>query len=144
MHTTQSPSTAEWKASIEAMRAYAEQHKNSLDRYRGLVFTDGGAPSALQRGDLNEIYGGRPIKVAVIASSAFVRAVITALTWFNLKIKAFAPKEVLEAFDHIGIRAPEQKQLWQQLSEMEAECGRVEVFRAAAMALDAVKVRKRA
>jgi hypothetical protein len=140
MHGTEAPENDKWQASIEAMRAYVRAHDNKLDNYRGLVFTDGGAPSASQRADLNSIYGGRPVKVAVIANSAFVRAVITALTWFDLKIKAFAPREIGGALDHIGLRTTERRRLFTELKAMELECGgRITVCRGAAEAFEPAK-----
>ncbi len=145
MHGTEAPENDKWQASIEAMRAYVRAHDNKFDNYRGLVFTDGGAPTASQRADLNSIYGGRPVKVAVIANSAFVRAVITALTWFDLKIKAFAPKEIAAALDHIGVRPVERRRLFTELRAMEAECGgRINIYRSAAEAFEACGPAQRA
>jgi len=68
--------------------------------------------------------------------------VITALTWFDLKIKAFSPKDITHALDHIGVRAGERKRLWNELKTMEPECGRIEIFRTASAALDGSAVKQ--
>jgi hypothetical protein len=131
MHTNEAPGPDAWDESMQALAAYAKETRDDLSRWRGLVFTDGGAPSAVQRAQLSAIFKDRPVRVSVISRSSFVRAVVTALTWFNLRIKAFSPADVGRAFEYLEVRPPDQKRLWNELAQMEAECRRVEVLRAA-------------
>jgi hypothetical protein len=131
MHTNEAPGQGEWDESMQALASYARETNDDFTRWRGLVFTDGGAPSALQRAQLSAIYKDRPVRVSVISRSPFVRAVVTALTWFNLKIKAFSPGDIGRAFEYLDVRPADEKRLWNELAQMEAECRRVDVVRAA-------------
>lgn len=74
-----------------------------ISRLRCLIFTEGGAPTAAQRKRLNELLGGRAFPTAVVTNLPLVRGVVTALSWFNPKIRAFTPEAAEEAFRYLGI-----------------------------------------
>jgi hypothetical protein len=79
--------------------------KHGIDRTMQLIFTDGGGPTSTQRKYLNDILDGRTVPVAVISGSASIRAVVTALSWFNRKIKAFPPAGLGDALVYLEIPA---------------------------------------
>jgi hypothetical protein len=88
------------------------------------VFTDGGAPNSSQRRIVNEILAGRPpIPAAVVSNSALARGVITALSWFNPKIKAFAPDEVIDAYHYLGFTSSQIQVLTPRLAQLQSQMG---------------------
>ncbi len=99
-HTAKPPNEEEWNAYVGAVQVH------DIEKLRSLVFTDGGAPNTAQRGQLNDALKGKTSIGAVVSPSALVRGVVTALRWFNPKIKAFAPDQVDAAFAYLAIRDP--------------------------------------
>jgi hypothetical protein len=99
VYGTQDPSDEEWGDYL----ALAERH--GIDQTMQLICTDGGEPTASQRRELNERLGGRTVPVAVVSTSPRVRATVTALSWFNRRIKAFPPSGLAEALEHLEIPA---------------------------------------
>jgi hypothetical protein len=97
VYGTANPSDEEWVAYLKLV-----QH-HGIDRTMQLIFTDGGGPSATQRRYLNGLLNGRTVPVAVVSSSATVRGIVTALSWFNRRIKAFSPTALREALAHLEI-----------------------------------------
>ena len=67
-----------------------------------LVVTDGGAPNAKQRSEINTHFVGR--KVAVLTDSKVALAVLTALFWFNKSMRGFAAEEYEPALRYLGTR----------------------------------------
>jgi hypothetical protein len=79
-----SPTDEEWSNYL----GLVEHH--GLDTPQ-IIFTEGGAPTSAQRRQLAALLDGRAVPVAVISSSARVRVTVTALSWFNSRIKVFPP-----------------------------------------------------
>ena len=48
--------------------------------------------------------GGKSVPVAVVTPSKMTRGVVTALSWFNDKIKAFQPAEFPQALKHLDLQ----------------------------------------
>jgi hypothetical protein len=94
---TASPSEEEWANYL----AMVERH--GIERTLQIVVTDGGEPTPSQRRRLSDLLGGRFVPVAVVSPSAVVRGTVTALSWFNRKIKAFPPSELREAIAYLEI-----------------------------------------
>lgn len=101
VHTSRAPSDAEWDA------YFSELVKHDPLKLKSLNFTDGGAPNGAQRKQVNDYLKGRTSRCAVVTSSPFVRGVVTALSWFNPEIKAYAADYVDSALDHLGVRDQE-------------------------------------
>lgn len=101
VHTNRPPSDAEWDL------YFREFVKHDPARIRSIAFTDGGAPSGAQRKQINDMLNGRTTRGAVVTASPFVRGVVTALSWFNAQMKAFAADEVDAALEHLGVRDDE-------------------------------------
>jgi hypothetical protein len=104
-HTAKPPDQREWDAYVAALV------KRDVEKLRSLVFTDGGAPNTAQRSQLNKALEGKTSTGAVVSPSTMVRGVVTALSWFNPKIRAFAPNEVNDAFAYLDIRDPKDTAL---------------------------------
>ncbi len=101
VHTNRPPSDAEWEP------YYAELVKHDPKKIRSLAFTDGGAPSAAQRAQVNDFLRGQASTAAVVTTSTMVRGVVTALSWFNAQMKAYAPRDVDAGLQHLGVRPDE-------------------------------------
>jgi hypothetical protein len=93
------PTDAEWS---EYMRL-VEQH--GIDRTMQLIFTDSATPSAAQRRRLEEMLEDRNVPVAVVSASAKVRTLVTAMSWFNRRIRAFQPAAIRDAIAYLEIPA---------------------------------------
>lgn len=92
------PSDADWKLLIEA-------HKR--DRHqRTLVVSGGGGPSPAQRKAILDASGGKGLPAAILTDSVVVRGIVTALSWFSPKIRAYAPGDLRGALDHLGVTIP--------------------------------------
>jgi hypothetical protein len=70
---------------------------------RSLVFTEGGGPNAGQRKQLTEWLGPGSTVAAIVTTSAVMRGIITALSWFNPKVRIYAPSATIEAFEYLQI-----------------------------------------
>ena len=96
------PSTADWNSYVEALHA---EEKKGVDvaQMRTIVFSDGGGPEPAMRKQVVDLLHGRTTKLAVVTGSTTLRAVMTAMSWFNRDARAFAPAEVGDALRHLGV-----------------------------------------
>jgi hypothetical protein len=111
------PTDEEWGDYLKLV----ERH--GIDRTMQLVFTQGGGPSSAQVRLLNELLAGRPVPVAVVSGSPRVRATVTALSWFNRRIKAFSPVALPEALAYLGIPASRTDLIRREAEKLGAEIG---------------------
>ena len=103
VHTKDNPDDGEWDAYLDDMKTY----EGRFEDIRTYVYTEGGAPNAKQRGELNQMLSGAKTKTAVIAPNAFIRGIVTALNWFNPEIKCFSPSRADHAYRHLGLSDPQ-------------------------------------
>src|SRR5690242_948591 len=73
----------------------------SVNVTRCVVYTDGSAPSAAQRGKLQAMLGKVKITFAVLTPSAWARAVGAAISWLVPNVAMFKPTELDKAFEHL-------------------------------------------
>jgi hypothetical protein len=111
------PTDDEWAGYLELV----ERH--GIERTMQLICTDGGEPSSVQRRRLNELLAGRTVPVAVVSGSARVRGTVTALSWFNRKIKAFPPSGLREAIAYLEIPATRTELIEREIIKLRAELG---------------------
>ena len=119
VYGTADPTDEEWDAYLGLVKHHG------IDRTMQLICTDGGEPSTQQRKVLNEVLGGRPVPVAVVSSSVRVRGTVTALSWFNRKIRAFPPWALKDALAYLEIPATRQRLIDRVVGELRAELGLV-------------------
>ncbi len=117
VYGTTNPTDAEWDEYLELVR------RHGIDRTMQLICTDGGEPSAPQRRLLNELLGGRMVPVAVVSGSVRVRGTVTALSWFNRKIRAFPPSALRDAIAYLEIPASRVDLLERELHKLRLELG---------------------
>jgi hypothetical protein len=115
------PTDEEWDYYIDGLRGLEREKR--LHLLQSVVFTEGGAPSSAQRGRLNDFLNGRAIRGAVVSPSGLVRGVVTALNWFNPKLKAFKPEQVDEAFRYVGLKESDLPVVWSEFEKLRRKLG---------------------
>jgi hypothetical protein len=101
LHGTSPPPAAGWRAYL---RCLEDKDVASIGL---LVFTNGGAPDATQRCELNRLLRGRYFARAIVHRSAVVRGVVAAVGWFAPGVAAFHPNAWHAAAAHAGIAPTE-------------------------------------
>jgi hypothetical protein len=115
VHAVDAPTDEEWRQNV------ALQTSLPPDRARVLVWTDGGAPNAKQRALLNAaLKGGQPL-TAVLTPSKAGQAVGVAISWFNPRLRIFAPTEIELALDHLNILGSDRWVLKDTLARLRQE-----------------------
>ncbi len=99
MHTKDNPTDEEWTQYLDFTK------KNLQNLKRNLILTEGGGPSTMQRGQLNDLLEaqGFKAKISVVTLSRLVRGIVTALSWFNPNIKAFSTIQIPAALDYLEV-----------------------------------------
>jgi hypothetical protein len=121
VHSRGAPSEQEWDV------YFGDLVTRDPERLRTLVFTDGGALSAVQRKQVNDFLQGRTSRAAVLTKSPIVRGVVSALSWFNPKIKTFSPGNMDDAMRHLGIPASDFPQVRGELKILRQRFGQTTV-----------------
>ncbi len=76
---------------------------------RGLVVVAPQAKlSARQRKQMQQWFQGSKARGAVVTNSTVARGVVTAIGWFKVPIRAFAPNDLEGAFEYAGV-APQAR-----------------------------------
>jgi len=98
VHGPLPPTDEEW-------RAYLEFSRTCVGRVtRSLVVSSGAGPNGRQRTMLmKEFPEFAPVPVAVVSDSSMTRGIVTALSWFGKKIRAFQPSQLTEALEYLGV-----------------------------------------
>ena len=118
VYGTENPTDGEWRSYLQEI----EQH--GIDRTVHLIFTEGGGPTATQRRFLNTLLGARSVPVAVMSSSAVIRGVVTALSWFNRKIRAFPPTGLRDALAYLEIPISRTEMIEREMDSLRLSLGR--------------------
>ena len=111
------PTDEEWDEYLDLVK------RHGIERTMQLIFTDGGEPSAPQRRVLNELLGGRTVPVAVVSGSVRVRGTVTALSWFNRKIRAFPPSALRDALAYLEIPVSRTELIEREMRRLRLELG---------------------
>jgi hypothetical protein len=114
------PTDAEW----ESYLADVEHH--GIDRTMQLISTEGGGPTSTQRRYLNDLLAGRSVPVAVMSGSAAIRGVVTALSWFNRKIRAFPPTGLRDAIAYLEIPGSRTELIEREMAKLRLSLGQGE------------------
>lgn len=114
LHGEDNPDDADWNAYLDAGRRILQEH----EQLRVLAFSLGGGPNSTQRSMVNDMFKDRPQQVAVMLDSRLARGAVTALSWFNPKIKAFNLEQLDEACSHLGLSAEQTQAVQASLESM--------------------------
>jgi hypothetical protein len=117
VYGTANPTDEEWGEYLERTK------RHGVDRTMQLIFTDGGEPSAPQRRKLNELLGGHPVPVAVVSGSVRVRGTVTALSWFNRRVRAFPTSAWRDAIAYLEIPASRADLIEREMQKLRLELG---------------------
>jgi hypothetical protein len=101
-HSEKPPVDAEWD---EYLKFLVESKHPSA---RLLVLTQGGGPSAAQRGRLRTVlehYPKKKLPTAILTGSVVARGIVTAISWFDQSIEAFPPQQLGAAIKYLGLPA---------------------------------------
>ena len=94
VHSRDEASDPEWDAYMLDLR----QHRQRVgDSFQMMVYALGGQPTASQRARLTRALDGQAVPLAVLSESIKVRGVVTALSWFNARIRFFKPGQFDDA-----------------------------------------------
>ena len=124
-HGEQPPTDEEWAA---FMSGFAN---HGVDDALVLVWTEGAAPNVSQRRELTDLLAGRAVPIAVLSSSTLVRGVATAISWFNRKVRVFAPHDADAAITFLGVGAPHAAKVREELESLRAKLHPTELTRKA-------------
>jgi hypothetical protein len=106
------PTNEEWEEYL------GEVERQGFESTVQLIVTEGGGPDSLQRKLLNEKLKGRSVPVAVVSRSTITRGVVTALSWFNTKIRAFMPSDFAGALRYLGVPEAQRPTLEREVNEL--------------------------
>jgi hypothetical protein len=123
LHTEEPTSDAEWAAGMELVRAHDVASHGDMERLRFFVITDGGSPTTKMRQDWKVVLDGRKHKAAILMNmnSAIMRGIVTAASWFNPDVKAFAPSELAKALNHVGLKLEDADRILAEMHDMQRE-----------------------
>lgn len=112
------PSDEEWESYLQSWLRMPGGAGRAV-----MVFTDRAGPTSAQRVRLGELLDGSEQVTAVITGSAVGRLMVAAVAWANPGIRAFAPDRIAEAFEFLGIPAPERPAILAAARGLIAEVG---------------------
>jgi hypothetical protein len=112
VYGAEDPTDAEWEHYLRAV----ERH--GIERTMQLVFTEGGGPTPKQTARLDGLLKGHVVPVAVVTANARVRAMVTAMGWFNRRIGAFAPSAIRDALAHLEMPASRLELVLREVDEL--------------------------
>jgi hypothetical protein len=98
---------AEWIALLDGLQDAMTAHNR---RVRVLVFTEGAGPNAVQRKlSIEKGWENNQSPIAVVTKSMMVRGILTAFSWFNMNLKAFAWDRAEEAYAFLDLTPSERQ-----------------------------------
>lgn len=118
VHTKDPPTDDEWTSYVKLV------DKQGAEPLPQIVFTEGGGPSAKQRRDFTEMLNGRKIPVVVLTDSTMIRGIVTAISWFNDKLKTFPPVQIKDAFRYLRVPESAWPQIEDELGKLRKELAR--------------------
>ena len=98
-----------------------------VERFGVLAISDGGVPTARQRGAILDTIGARIgaylFPWALISSSRLARGAANALAAHHPRFKAFEPNELGRAAGHLGVAEDELPALWDAIRQVDRAIG---------------------
>jgi serine/threonine-protein kinase len=88
---------------------------------RTLTVTRGGGPTTMQRKRFNDVLAGHPLRAAIVIDKLAGRGIVTALSWYNPQIRAFAPSDMDRALEYLGVPPSDRPRVIEQVAFLERE-----------------------
>ncbi len=121
VHGVQPPTDDEWEQYVRHCDELMRRHRGDTSRIGALSVTAGGGPTAGQRERLNGVTAGKSVRVSIVTPSAVARGIVTALSWFNPAVRAFAPQRFPAALAHLALSTHMQSVARARLASLRAE-----------------------
>lgn len=98
----QSATDEEWSRWVRFVAGGGEATSGRLGV---LVMSAGGSPTPKQRKQIHELMPrtGGGVETAILLPSLVARTIVTAMSLFNPKVRAFAPDRLADALDYLGV-----------------------------------------
>jgi len=103
------------------LQADLSAHQAELENTKILVYTDGGTLTAPQRKELMAVLGDSHALVATVSDSMKVRFAGSTISLFQKNYKQFTTAELGQAYEHLQLSVPEQRQVEAVLKDLEAK-----------------------
>jgi hypothetical protein len=103
VHSDRAPTAAEWNQIVQLYRTSPALRAAPI-----LVYTDGGAPDALQRAELLKVIGPVRPRVAILTRSVIARAAAKAISLLATDLRVFNVDQVDAALHHLGLSESEK------------------------------------
>lgn len=118
LHTKENPNDAEWEEYLRAIKA--ARGINAI-----LIISDGGGPTTMQRGKMNDLLEELKFqgKVAVVTVKSMVRGIVTAISWFNPGIKAFSTLQIPAALKYLDFPEDQHPPILAEIARLKAKIG---------------------
>lgn len=118
VHGPLNPTNLEWQQFLrDAVRSGTGTH------WRNLVVSYGGRPDGEQRKQLGEMLRGRGAPTAILTASPVVRAAVSAISFFNRSLKAFAFNDLDGAAAYLELTADEREKARELRHELVEQLG---------------------
>jgi hypothetical protein len=107
LHTTANPTSSSWSEGVERVAELKRQLGGDVSKILTLAISDGGAPNAMQRGQLfTEVLEGQSKAAAISGqlSNRLLRGIATAISWLSPNFRAFPPEQFDAALMHLGLQ----------------------------------------
>lgn len=141
VHNVRNPNREEWDEYLKIVASLRVAFDGDCARFRQLIFTDGGAPNAMQRKAVADLARGLEnrdkIRVVIVSRSVIARGIVTAFRWLGFPLGSFAPDELDQAFAFLAVSKAEAADLCAAAVELCAtvdgpvrSASRVEAYRA--------------
>lgn len=118
LHGPKNPSNLEWQSMLRD-----ETQRGARERGVTLVVSYGGGPDGHQRDLLGKQIGNKPAPTCIMTSSVLVRAIASALLFFNRTMKVVGLDETGRAYDFLDLSRDERDAANRLRAELEAELG---------------------
>jgi hypothetical protein len=118
VHGPNNPSNLEWQGMLRD-----ETARGQPEKARTLIVSYGGGPDGHQRQLLAQKIGRNPVPTCIMTKSGIVRAIATALLFFNRTMKVVGLEERTSAYEFLGLSGQERETAERVRRELESELG---------------------
>ena len=116
LHGPRNPSNLEWQNMLRD-----ETARGPVESGRTLIVSHGGGPDGAQREMLGKQIRRKPAPTAILTKRAIVRAIASALLFFNRTMKVFGLDEHKSAYDFLELTGEEREAADRIVAELERE-----------------------